>query len=76
MHPLDNVIWQALTTRQAQFAEGSAHARRFVREVSPLSGFEEPSDANYGALAALVGDGASTAVFVDQPFLQRPGWNS
>jgi ribosomal protein S18 acetylase RimI-like enzyme len=74
MHPLDNVIWQALTTRQAQFAEGSAHARRFVREVSPLSGFEEPSDANYGALAALVGDGASTAVFVDQPFLQRPGW--
>ena len=74
MHPLDNVIWQALTTRQAQFAEGSAHARRFVREVSPLSGFEEPSDANYAALAALVGDGASTAVFLDQPFTHRPGW--
>ena len=74
MHPLDNVIWQALTTRQAQFAEGSAHARRFVREVSPLSGFEEPSDGNYAALGALVGDGASTAVFLDQPFAQRPGW--
>ena len=74
MHPLDNVIWQALTTRQAQFAEGCAHARRFVREVSPLSGFEEASDANYAALASLVGDGASTAVFLDQPFAQRPGW--
>jgi ribosomal protein S18 acetylase RimI-like enzyme len=74
MHPLDNVIWHALTTRQAQFAEGSAQARRFVREVSPLSGFEEPSDENYAALAALVGDGASTAVFLDQPFAQRPGW--
>jgi len=74
MHPLDNVIWQALTTRQSQFAEGSANARRFVREVSPLSGFEEPSEANYAALATLVGDGATTAVFLDQPFMQRPGW--
>lgn len=74
MHPLDNVIWHALTTRQAQFAECSALARRFVREVSPLSGFEEPSDANYAALAALVGNGATTAVFLDHPFLPRPGW--
>jgi len=74
MHPLDNVIWQALTTRQAQFSEGSAHARRFVREVSPLSGFEEPSDKNYAALAELVGEGATTAVFLDQPFAQRSGW--
>ena len=74
MHPLDNVIWQALTTRQSQFAEGSANARRFVREVSPLSGFEEASEANYAALAALVGDGATTAVFLNQPFTQRPGW--
>lgn len=74
MHPLDNVIWQALTTRQAHFAERSANARRFVREVSPLSGFEEPSDQNYAALAALVTDGATTAVFLDEPFTQRPGW--
>ena len=74
MHPLDNVIWQALTARQAQFAEGSAQARRFVREVSPLSGFEEPTDENYAALAALLDDGASTAVFLDEPFAQRPGW--
>jgi ribosomal protein S18 acetylase RimI-like enzyme len=74
MHPLDNVIWHALTTRQTQFAEGSAKARRFVREVSPLSGFEEPSDTNYSALAGLVGDGATTAVFLDQPFTQHPGW--
>lgn len=74
MHPLDNVIWQALTTRQAQFAERSANARIFVREVSPLSGFEEPSGANYAALGALIGEGATTAVFLDQPFTKCPGW--
>lgn len=74
MHPLDNVIWHALTTRQAQFAERSANASRFVREVSPLSGFEEPSGANYAALGALIGEGATTAVFLDQPFTKCPGW--
>jgi ribosomal protein S18 acetylase RimI-like enzyme len=74
MHPLDNVIWHALTTRQAQFAERSANARIFVREVSPLSGFEEPSGANYAALGALIGEGATTAVFLDQPFTKCPGW--
>lgn len=74
MHPLDNVIWHALTTRQAQFAEGSANARRFIREVSPLSGFAEPSAEHYAALAELVGDGATTAVFLDQPFTQQQGW--
>ena len=74
MHPLENVIWHALTTRQAQFAERSANARIFVREVSPLSGFEEPSGANYAALGALIGEGATTAVFLDQPFTKCPGW--
>ncbi|MGE5053261.1 MAG: GNAT family N-acetyltransferase [Acidobacteriota bacterium] len=74
MHPLDNVIWHALTTRQAQFAERSANARRFVPQVSPLSGFEKPSTDNYAALGALVGDGASTAVFLDHPFIERPEW--
>lgn len=74
MHPLDNVIWQALTTRQAQFAEGLANARRFVVEVSPLSGFEEPSGDSYAALGALIGEGATTAVFLDQPFAKCSGW--
>jgi hypothetical protein len=40
MHPLDNVIWQALTTRQVEFAESFEGARRFTAEVSPLAGFQ------------------------------------
>jgi len=39
MHALDNVIWNALTTRQAEFAESHAEARRFVPEVTSLAGF-------------------------------------
>ena len=74
MHRLDNVIWQALTTRQAEFAEACGPARRFVREVTSLSGFEAPTDEGYAALAELVGPGGTAAVFLDQEFEERPGW--
>jgi hypothetical protein len=54
MHALDNVIWKALTTRQAEFAESFGIARRFVPEVSPLAAFEERSPEGYESLARLV----------------------
>lgn len=74
MHPLDNIIWQALTTRQAHFAQESGSARRFVADVSPLSGFEKPDDVGYASLAALAGPDHSLAVFLDAPYEPRPGW--
>ena len=75
MHPLENVIWKALTTRQARFAENFESARRFPHEVSPLSGFEEPGDAGYASLAGLVAPGATAAVFLNYPYDPRPGWD-
>lgn len=74
MHPLDNVIWQALTTRQTMFAEASAQARRFMPEVTALGGFREPTPEGYDALAGLLGDGGTVAVFLDQPYQTRSGW--
>jgi ribosomal protein S18 acetylase RimI-like enzyme len=74
MHPLDNVIWTALTTRQTQFAEGSGVARRFVKEVTLLSGFEHPDDDGYEALGQVVGTGGTAAVFLDNPYAPRTGW--
>ena len=75
MHPLDNVIWQALTTRQAHFAEAFDGARRFFREVTLLSAFEDPTDNGYGALASLVDAGGTTAMFLDEPYQARPEWD-
>ena len=74
MHPLDNVIWQALTTRQAPFAEGFGSARRFVREVTLLSGFEHPDDRGYDDLAVVAGEGGTIAVFLDHSYEARDGW--
>lgn len=75
MHPLDNVIWQALTTRQAQFAEGSREARRFVREVSPLAAFRKESSEGYVLLAGLLGPKGTAGVFLDQAYEPQPGWS-
>jgi len=79
MHPLDNVIWQALTTRDAQFAESFDQARRFVREVGPLGAFREHGPRGYASLAGLVRPGGTIGLFLDhayedQPEELRAGW--
>jgi len=75
MHPLDNVIWQALTTRQNQFAQSFGEARRFVPEVGPLAAFVESNEKGYESLAGLVGSKGTIAVFLDFPYEPRPGWS-
>lgn len=51
-HPLDNVIWQALTTAQADWSRGSALARRFRPEFARFAGVPALSEAALVALAA------------------------
>jgi ribosomal protein S18 acetylase RimI-like enzyme len=74
-HPLDNVIWQALTTRQTQFAEAHGEARRFQRELTSLCAFCEPGPLGFASLAELVGQGGTAALFLDAPYAPLPGWN-
>jgi ribosomal protein S18 acetylase RimI-like enzyme len=74
MHPLDNVIWQALTTRQTHFAEICGEARWFLRDITLLSAFREPTDEGYDSLAELAGPGGTAALFLDEPYRPRPGW--
>ena len=75
MHPLNNVIWNALTTRQAHFAESSGTARRFPREVTALCGVDETSEEGYRSLSRLVGLAGTAAIFLEEPYVQRPGWD-
>jgi ribosomal protein S18 acetylase RimI-like enzyme len=74
MHPLDNVIWQALTTRQTHCAEICGEARWFLRDITLLSAFREPSEKCYASLAELAGPGGTAALFLDEPYRPRPGW--
>jgi ribosomal protein S18 acetylase RimI-like enzyme len=75
MHPLDNVIWHALTTRQTDFAEAFGEARRFMPDVTSLAAFHEPNDAGYRSLAGLLASGETAILFLDEPFAPREGWS-
>jgi ribosomal protein S18 acetylase RimI-like enzyme len=75
MHPLDNIIWQALTTRQTEFAQAHEDARRFMPEIGPLAGCREPGEKGYKAFAGLVSPGGTIAIFLDVPYQPLRGWS-
>jgi ribosomal protein S18 acetylase RimI-like enzyme len=74
MHPLDNIIWSALTTRQSRFAESFGEARRFMPEVTLLGGFREPTPEGYESLAGLLGARGTIGVFLEMAYQPRDGW--
>jgi ribosomal protein S18 acetylase RimI-like enzyme len=74
MLALDNVIWQALTTRQACFAQASGSARKFLRDVGPLSAFGDGEADGFESLAALLGDQDLGVLFLEHPYEAREGW--
>ncbi|MDE2250232.1 MAG: GNAT family N-acetyltransferase [Gammaproteobacteria bacterium] len=49
-HPLDNVIWNTLVGPHAVYAAGDRGARRYARGFSPIAGFADPLDPDFGAL--------------------------
>ncbi|MCK9685067.1 GNAT family N-acetyltransferase [Scleromatobacter humisilvae] len=51
-HPLDNVMWTALTTAQRDWSRGNALARRFRPEFARFAGVPIVSEATLTALAA------------------------
>jgi ribosomal protein S18 acetylase RimI-like enzyme len=53
-HPLDKLIWTALTTRQAHLSEGDERARRFQTDIGPFAAALDTSEASVASLAALI----------------------
>jgi len=74
MHTLDNVIWQALTTRQAGFSRASGSARKFLSDLGPLSAFGDGEADGFQSLAALLGDQEVGVLFLERPYEAREGW--
>jgi hypothetical protein len=67
MHPLNNVIWTALTSEQANFAEANQFVSRFPADVGPLAGLKEPNAQGFHFLADLLNQGEAAALFLDEP---------
>lgn len=67
MHPLDKLIWTALTTRQAHLSEGGERARRFQVEIGPFAACADGSREAAAALAALIPDGGDISLLEPSP---------
>jgi predicted GNAT family acetyltransferase len=62
-HPLDAVIWRALTGAQAIFAQGDDRARRYLVAIAPFAAMVDTAPASFRSLQALVGDDDRIALF-------------
>jgi predicted GNAT family acetyltransferase len=77
-HPLDRVVWNALTTRRAGFAVGSGRARRIDPAIGLFVAAEDQSAASLDDLAALLSHGEAvgmieTATWSLPPSLRATG---
>jgi ribosomal protein S18 acetylase RimI-like enzyme len=67
LHPLDKLIWTALTTRQAALSEGNALARRLHANIGPFAAALNNSDAAVAALAAQILPGGDISLLEPSP---------
>ena len=66
-HPLDDVVWNALTTRQREFSEGDDRARRYLADVAPFAALRDFSPASVASLLPLASRGHPVAMFTTEP---------
>lgn len=76
MHPLDNPVWQALTTRQLSCARVQGLARCFNRELAPFAAIASSGDEAFRDLAAVAGDGKPVVLIGTEPVeRQQAAWD-
>src|SRR6476661_930491 len=73
MNALDNPVWTALTTKQAQHAHTSALARRFPPEMTLLGALAANTAMAFDSLAQLIQRDAVTLYFTSPPQIPT-GW--
>jgi ribosomal protein S18 acetylase RimI-like enzyme len=61
-HPLDAVIWNALTGRQRGLAVGDERVLRFAADVAPFGALADTSAASFEALRTLIAQHGSVAL--------------
>src|SRR5436190_17098910 len=63
MHPFDRPIWSALTTRQANLAEGGDRARRFPTAIGPFADLADVSPQGFAELGAIMSGSEISVLF-------------
>jgi ribosomal protein S18 acetylase RimI-like enzyme len=65
-HPLDAVIWRALTSLHESLAEGDEWARRYPAAIAPFAATVDMEPASFRSLLALVGGDDQIALFTTE----------
>jgi ribosomal protein S18 acetylase RimI-like enzyme len=65
-HPLDAVIWRALTGIQKGLAVGDERARRYPAAIAPFAAMVDKEPASFQSLLALVGGDDPIALFTTE----------
>ncbi len=73
-HPLDNPIWHALTSTQADIAEGNALAKRYPLKFAPFAAMQSQTAEGFAALARALHPEGMAALFVTPLEPPPPGW--
>lgn len=73
VHPLDHVVWSALTGRQSHLALVHGGARRYDGAYGIFAAVADKSAASLAALGALVAEHGEVAVPEPDPPTQAPG---
>ena len=53
-HPLDQVVWNALASKQSRFALGDERALRFPAAIAPFAALADAAPASFEALRGLI----------------------
>src|SRR5580704_1296720 len=75
-HPLDNVVWTALTSAHASLAQGGGLARHYPRDMAPFSAVAEPSKHAYSDLAEGLASGVEARLFRPAEEPTPAGWET
>jgi ribosomal protein S18 acetylase RimI-like enzyme len=75
-HPLDNPIWNALSTRQSDMSLGDDLARRYKPIYTTLAGVTAATDEAFASLAAVATSGDRVGLCALEPLSDFVGWQS
>jgi predicted GNAT family acetyltransferase len=74
-HPLDEVVWNALSGKQKRFALGNDRARRYPPAVAPFAAVVDSSPASFEALRKLIMAHGPVALDTVDAFPSLPGFS-
>jgi predicted GNAT family acetyltransferase len=75
-HPLDNPIWNALSTRQIAMSLGDHKARRYKPIYTTLAGVAAQSPEDFASLANVVSSADRVGLCTPEALMIPDGWHS